>query len=66
MTGFLKETWRLNPLCPSMMPVRDLPLVLRALSEPPFELLRSAQLRVLSLKTVLLQALACGKRVGDL
>ncbi|KAL0199646.1 hypothetical protein M9458_002833, partial [Cirrhinus mrigala] len=50
----------------SMVPVWDLSLVLSALAEPPFEPLLSAELKVLSFKTALLLALACGKRVGDL
>lgn len=40
--------------------------MLSALSEPPFELLLSAELKVLSFKTALLITLACGKRVDDL
>ncbi len=49
-----------------MVPVWDLSLVLSALSEPLFEPLLSAELKVFSFKMALLLALACGKRVGDL
>ncbi|KAL0166426.1 hypothetical protein M9458_038270, partial [Cirrhinus mrigala] len=59
VTSFLRGAW-------SMVPVWDLSLVLSALAEPPFEPLLSAELKVLSFKTALLLALACGKRVGDL
>ncbi|KAL0147283.1 hypothetical protein M9458_057407, partial [Cirrhinus mrigala] len=66
VTSFLRGARRLRPFRPSMVPVWDLSLVLSALAEPPFEPLLSAELKVLSFKTALLLALACGKRVGDL
>ncbi len=56
----------MNPLRPHTIPPWDLPTVLRALKGPPFEPLQSSSLRVLSLKTALLLALASVKRVGDL
>ncbi len=40
--------------------------MLMALQRPPFEPLQSAELKIMSLKTVLLTALASIKRVGDL
>lgn len=49
-----------------MVPVWDLSLVLSALSEPPFELLLLAELKVLLFKTAPLLALAYGKNMGDL
>ncbi len=52
--------------CSRTVPPWDLPTVLRALKGPPFEPLQSSSLRVLSLKTTLLLALASVKRVGDL
>ncbi len=64
--GFFRGARRLRPIHPNMVPVWDLSMVLNALSEPPFEPLVSAELKVLSFKTTLLLALACGKRVGDL
>ncbi|KAL0177571.1 hypothetical protein M9458_026465, partial [Cirrhinus mrigala] len=66
VTSFLRGARRLRPFRPNMVPVWDLSLVLSALAEPPFEPLLSAELKVLSFKTALLLALACGKRVGDL
>ncbi len=57
---------RLNPLRPHLVPSWDLPSVLTALKEEPFEPLQSVELKFLSLKTVLLTALASVKRVGDL
>ncbi len=50
---------------PHLVPSWDLPSVLTALEEP-FEPLQSVELKFLSLKTVLLTALASVKRVGDL
>ncbi len=55
---FLKGARRLNPPRPLTVPTWDLPTVLRALKGPPFEPLRSTNLRSLSLKTALLLALA--------
>ncbi len=51
---------------PRTAPPWDLPTVLRALEGPLFEPLQSSSLRILSLKTTLLLALASVKRVGDL
>lgn len=64
--GFLRGAQRLHPCHSNLVLVWSLSLVLSALSEPPFEPLHSAELKVLSFKTALLLALACGKRVGDL
>ncbi len=55
---FLRGARRLNPPRPHLVPSWDLPSVLSALRGAPFE--------PLSLKTVLLSALATVKRVGDL
>ncbi len=63
---FLRGARRLNPPRPHLVPSWDLPSVLSALREAPFEPLQSAELKFLSLKTVLLSALATVKRVGDL
>ncbi len=63
---FLRGARRMNPLRPHTVPPWDLPTVLRALKGPPFEPLQSTSLRVLSLKTTLLLALASVKRVWDL
>ncbi|KAL0146542.1 hypothetical protein M9458_058173 [Cirrhinus mrigala] len=66
VSRFLRGARRLNPSRPRQMPVWDLSLVLRALSGPPFEPAESSDMKVLSFKTALLLALACGNRVGDL
>ncbi len=63
---FLRGARRLNPPRPHLVPSLDLPLVLSALRGDPFEPLHSVELKFLSLKTVLLAALAMVKRVGDL
>ncbi len=63
---FLRGARRLNPPRPHLVPSWDLPSVLTALKEEPFEPLQSVELKFLSLKTVLLTALASAKRVGGL
>ncbi len=63
---FLRGARRLNPSRPHSIPSWDLALVLRALQIAPFEPLQSADLRILSMKTLLLVSLASIKRVGDL
>ncbi len=55
---FLRGARRLNPPRPHLVPSWDLPSVLTALKEEPFEPLQSVELKFLSLKTVLLTALA--------
>ncbi len=63
---FLRGARRMNPPRPRTVPLCDITTILRALKGPPFEPLQSSSLRVLSLKTALLLALALVKRVGDL
>ncbi len=63
---FLRGARRLNPPRPPSLPSWDLALVLRALITVPFEPLQSVELKFLSMKTLLLMALASIKRVGDL
>ncbi len=63
---FFRGARRLNPPRPHLVPSWDLPSVLSALRGAPFEPLQSVELKFLSLKTVLLAALATVKRVGDL
>ncbi len=63
---FLRGARRLNPPRPSTLPTWDLALVFDALTGPLFELIQSASLRELSLKTALLLAQDSVKRVGDL
>ncbi len=63
---FLRGARRLNPLRPHLVRSWDFPSVLTALKKELFEPLQSVELKLLSLKTVLLIALASVKRVGDL
>ncbi len=63
---FLRGARRLNPPRPPSLPSWDLALVLRTLITAPFEPLQSVELKFLSMKTLLLTALASIKRVGDL
>ncbi|KAL0174646.1 hypothetical protein M9458_030614, partial [Cirrhinus mrigala] len=66
VTRFLKGARGLNPPRPHLFPSWDLSVVLLGLRRAPFEPLGSVELKFLSLKTVLLTALASIKRVGDL
>ena len=63
---FLKGCVRLRPVVRTVVPSWDLQLVLRALCRSPFEPVAQIPLKVLSMKTALLLALASAKRVGDL
>ncbi len=60
---FLRGARMLNPPRPHLVPSWDLPSFLAALKGEP---LQSVELKFLSLKTVLLAALASVKRVRDL
>ncbi len=62
---FLRGARKLNPPRPHLVPSWDLPSVLTTSKGEPFEPLYSVELKFLSLKTVLLAALAPVKRVGD-
>ncbi len=66
VVSFLKGAKRLHRPRPPLVPPWDLEVVLRALSQPPFEPLTSVGLKELSLKITLLLALASAKRIGDL
>ncbi|KAK2828053.1 hypothetical protein Q5P01_019087 [Channa striata] len=63
---FLKGVRRQRPVTRSITPQWELPLVLHALRNPPFEPLSQISLKFLSLKTALLLALTSAKRVSDL
>ncbi len=63
---FLRGARRLNPPRPPSIPSWDLSLVLGALQQGPFEPLQTVEPKFLSMKTLLLLALASIKRVGDL
>ncbi len=62
----LRGASRLNPLHPPAIPSWDLSPVLRGLQQGPFEPLQPVEMKFLSMKTLLLVALASIKRVGDL
>nr|XP_055023529.1 uncharacterized protein LOC129413761 [Misgurnus anguillicaudatus] len=66
ITKFLQGARRLRHSRPPTVPSWDLALVLKALTLPPFEPILTVGLKELSLKTVLLLALASAKRIGDL
>ncbi len=63
---FLRGARRLNPPHTPSIPSWDLSLVLRALHYGPFEPLKTVEPKFLSMKILLLLALASIKRVGDL
>ena len=63
---FMKGARRLLPVSRSLVPPWDLAVVLEGLKGPPFEPLEGADLRHVSLKPVLLLALASAKRVSDI
>ena len=62
----MKGARRLLPMSRPLVPPWDLAVVLKGLKGPPFELLEGADLKHVSLKTVLLLALASAKRVSDI
>ena len=63
---FMKGVKRLRARSKGLFPSWDLPVVLEGLCKPPFEPLESADLKFLTLKTVLLVALTTTKRVSDI
>lgn len=63
---FMKGARRSLPVVRRTVPEWDLSMVLEALSQHPFEPLDSISLKLLSLKTALLLALASAKRVSEL
>ena len=63
---FMKGARRLLPVSRPLVPPWDLAVVLEGLKGPPFEPLEGADLKHVSLKTVLLLALASAKRVSDI
>ena len=64
--AFLKSAKCLLPANWTLFPLWDLLLVLDTLCQPPFEPIGSLDLKILTLKTVLLLALATAKQVSDL
>ncbi|XP_010783025.1 ryanodine receptor 2-like [Notothenia coriiceps] len=63
---FLRGALRQRPPSTPRAPAWNLPLVLDALSSPPFEPLAQVGLKWLSLKAAFLLAITSGKRVGEL
>lgn len=63
---FMKGARRLRPVSRNLAAPWDLSMVLDALTGQPFEPLSQLDLKVLSLKTALLLALASAKRVSDI
>ena len=63
---FMKGARRKLPTPRALAPSWDLPTVLDALACPPFEPLEQVELKMLSLKTALLLALASAKRIGEI
>ncbi|KAL2077870.1 hypothetical protein ACEWY4_027374 [Coilia grayii] len=65
VSRFMKGVRRLRPVIRLRAPTWDLTLVLKAMTGPPFEPIQSIPIRLLSIKTALLLALASAKRVGE-
>ncbi len=66
VSAFMRGVRRLRPARPMAVPSWDLSVVLEGLVTAPFEPLKSASERILTLKVVILLALTSLKRVGDL
>ncbi len=66
VSAFMHGARRLRPVRPTAVPSWDLSVILEGLVTAPFEPLKSASDRILTLKVVLLLALTSLKRVGDL
>ncbi|KAL2095682.1 hypothetical protein ACEWY4_007830 [Coilia grayii] len=66
VAGFLKGALRLRQPRRSRVPKWDLPLVLQALCDAPFEPLLTVDVSWLSMKTAFLLAITSAKRVGEL
>ncbi len=62
----MKGALRIGPVSRQMVLLRDLSIVLEALSQQPFDPLEGIGLKCLTLKTVLLLALVTAKHVSDL
>lgn len=62
----MKGACRPRPACKPLVPSWDLPIVLEALSGLPLKPLECADLKVNSLKTILLLSLTSAKRISEL
>ena len=66
LSKLIKGIFHSNPYSKKLLPSWDLPLVLNALTKPPFEPLRAIDLKFLTWKTVFLVALASAARVSEI
>ena len=66
VSQFIKGACRLRPTRSPRAPSWDLPLVLRSLTQPPYEPLYQSTLKFLSHKTAFLLAICSAKRLGEL
>ena len=64
LTRLMKSFFLKRPPTKTLLPAWSLPAVLRALASAPFESLHKASLRLLTLKTAFLVAIALGHRVS--
>ena len=65
LSQLVKGIFYSNPFTQQLLPSWDLPLVLEALSRPPYEPLRSAELKYWTWKTVFLIAMASANRISE-
>jgi hypothetical protein len=63
---FLKGAMIVNPPVRSFVPTWDLPTVLKSLAKPPFEPIDSISLKMLTIKTAFLVAMASASRTCEL
>ena len=66
LTRFVKSFFLKRPPSKTIVPAWSLPAVLKVLASAPFEPLHKASLRLLTLKTAFLVAIASGHRVSSL
>ena len=66
MCQFKEEEQRKLPSVRSLAPSWDLPTVLKAISQAPFELLEQVDMKMVSLKVALVIALTSAERVREM
>ena len=66
LASFMSGAKRARPVTRSLFPAWDLGVVLNELCSLPFEPFESADMKVISLKTILVVALSTAKQVSDL
>ena len=64
LTRLLRSFFLKRPPCKTLLPTWSLPAVLKVLASAPFEPLHKASLRILTIKTAFLVAIASGHRVS--